>query len=152
MNKLKSYIVAIAFAVTVGGASFAVLPATTANAAATAPNCSGTGTFLTFPAWYRGLATPNNTTGGCDSVSPEGGNLGGFIWHIVLNVIEIGLQLVGYAAFGFILFAGFQYMTSAGDPAQSARARQTIFNAAIGIFISFASVAVVNLVVGIIPK
>lgn len=138
---------AIAFAVTVGGASFAVLPATNVSAAV---NCSGTGAFLTFPSWYRGLAAENINGTGCDIMSPAGDNIGGFVWHIVLNVIEIGLQLVGYAAFGFILFAGFQYMTSAGDPAQAARARQTIFNAAIGIFVSFASIAAVNLIVGII--
>jgi hypothetical protein len=148
MKRMKSFILAIAFAVTVGGASFAVLPATSVSAAA--PNCTGNGAFLTFPAWYRGLAEPNAAGNGCDITPPESDNIGGFVWHIVLNVIEIGLQLVGYAAFGFILFAGFQYLTSAGDPAQAARARQTIFNAAIGIFISFASIAVVNLVVGII--
>lgn len=147
MKRIKNFIFAIAFAVTVGGASFAILPATSVSAA---PNCTGTGAFLTFPAWYRGLAVENADKDGCDITSPSGDNLGGFIWHIVLNVIEIGLQLVGYAAFGFILFAGFQFLTSAGDPAQAARARQTIFNAAIGIFISFAAVAVVNLVVGII--
>ena len=147
MQQIKSFLFAIVFAVTVGGASFAVLPATSVSAA---PNCSGTGAFLTFPAWYRGLAQANSAGDGCDITTPDGGNLGGFVWHIVLNVIEIGLQLVGYAAFGFILFAGFQFLTSAGDPAQAARARQTIFNAAIGIFISFAAVAVVNLVVGII--
>lgn len=146
MKRIKNFILAIVFALTVGGASFAILPATSVSAA---PNCSGTGAFLTFPAWYRGLAAPNGN-GGCDITSPDSDNIGGFVWHIVLNVIEIGLQLVGYAAFGFILFAGFQFLTSAGDPAQAARARQTIFNAAIGIFISFASVAVVNLIVGII--
>ena len=151
--KLNNWILAVAFAITIGGGVLAMGPATqiTAAAPAAGPNCSGVGAFLTFPSWYRGLAAPN-TTGGCDITSPDGNNIGGFIGHIVLNVIEIGLQLVGYAAFGFILFAGFQYMTSAGDPAQAVRARQTIFNAAIGIFVSFAAIAIVNLVVGIIPK
>lgn len=164
-TKLKSWILAITFAVTIGGSAFVVLPSTPVSAAG--PNCSGVAAFLTFPAWYRGLAVDNGR-GGCDICGPAGlnvnkdacstttstssDNIGPFIWHIVLNVIEIGLQLVGYAAFGFILFAGFQYMTSAGDPAQAVRARQTIFNAAIGIFVSFAAIAVVNLVVGIIPK
>ena len=148
-TKIKSWILAVAFALTIGGGAFAVGPATQLTAAA--PNCSGVASFLTFPAWYRGLAADNGK-GGCDITSPDGDHLGAFIWHIVLNVIEIGLQLVGYAAFGFILFAGFQYMTSAGDPAQAVRARQTIFNAAIGIFVSFAAIAIVNLVVGIIPK
>lgn len=146
MKRFKNFVLAIAFAMTVGGTSFAIIPATSVSAA---PNCSGTAAFLTFPAWYRGLAVDNGRNG-CDITAPDSDNLGGFIWHIVLNVVEIGLQLVGYAAFGFILFAGFQFLTSAGDPAQAARARQTIFNAAIGIFISFAAVAVVNLVVGII--
>ena len=149
-TKIKSWVVALAFAMTVGGGAFAVGPATQMTVAT--PNCSGVAAFFTFPAWYRGLAAANAGGTGCDITQPDGTNLGGFVWHIVLNIIEIGLQLVGYAAFGFILFAGFQYMTSAGDPAQAVRARQTIFNAAIGIFVSFAAIAIVNLVVGIIPK
>jgi len=147
-NRIKSWILAIVFAASVGGGVFSIVPAVAVSAKA--PNCSGVAAFLTFPAWYRGLADVNAAGTGCNITSPDGSHLSGFIWHIVLNVIEIGLQLVIYAAFGLILYGGFQYLTSSGEPAKAATALQTIINAAVGIALGFGSVAAVNLVLGII--
>ena len=104
-----------------------------------------TATFLTFPAWYDGL--PRD---GCAIQSPQGDSdaVGGFVWLIVLNIIEIVLQLIGYAAAGFIIFGGFKYVTSVSSADKSAAARKTILNAIIGLAISFLSVVIVNLISG----
>lgn len=116
--------------------------------------------FLTFPTWFRGLAviqetTPPTTppTYECGIVSPNAkgiGGVGGFIGHVALNVIEIGLQGAGYVAAGFILFGGFQFLTASGDPALAAKARTTLLNAVIGLGISLSAVAIVNLVSGLL--
>lgn len=109
-----------------------------------------TARFLTFPAWYRGLPRE-----GCNVVYPSGdaknGNgkatdLNNFIFTIVLNVIEIALQLVAYAAVGYIIYGGFKYLTAAGDPNRITAGRKIITNALIGLVLSFMSIAIVNLI------
>lgn len=120
------------------------LPAQTVSAA-TCPG--GTARFLTFPAWYNGLVEDN-----CN-IKPVGQgdhDLRNFILRIVLNIVEILLQLVGYACTVFIIIGGFKYMTNSGDPSGLTAARKTIMNAIIGLVISIASVVIVNTAAGVI--
>lgn len=112
--------------------------------------------ILTFPVWYRGLVGDPPE---CNLKSPDALNtsakgqpsngLSNFIWRIVLNVTEIGLQLVGYISVGYILYGGFLFLTSQGSSEGSAKARKTILNAVIGLVISIASIAIVNLILGV---
>lgn len=125
----------------------------TSTAATPSPKCERN--ILTFPTWFRGLAKIDkaNTDGSveCSIINPNDhkGGLSGFIWSIVLNVIEIGLQLVGYMAVGFIIVGGFRYMTGGGNPSSLQAAKTTITNAIIGLVISLASVAIVRLIFGV---
>jgi len=105
--------------------------------------------------WFRGLAVVKD--GKCEIASPgstlDSGktlDLTGFIWRIALNIIDIGLGAVGYIAFFFILYGGFQFLTGGNNPSQIEKARKTLLNAIIGLVISFGAVAIVNLVFGII--
>ena len=140
MKNIRNWIAALLFVATTGGATLSVAMPQTAAAA-----CNDR--LLTFPAWFKGLTTSN-----CDIMSPDKakGGISGFIWTIVLNVIEFMMQLVGYIAVGFIITGGFKYMTSAGAPDAAARARKTITNAVIGLVIAVFSVAIVNVVAGAI--
>lgn len=105
--------------------------------------------LLTFPTWYRGVS--DGSGDGCEIKNPNDvGGLPKFIWTIVLNVIEVMLQIVGYIAVGFIITGGFKYITSTGTPDDIVKARKTILNAVIGLVISIFSVAIVNLVAGAI--
>lgn len=120
----------------------AVYAPSTANAAC--------GTFLSIPAWYNGLTKGSD----CELKSPDemGGakdeRLGKYITRIVLNVINILLQLVGYIAVGFIMFGGFIYLTSGGESDRITSGRKIIMNAVVGLVISFFSVVIVSLVAG----
>ena len=119
--------------------------------------------FLGFPAWFRGLTegpdcnlkdvlsfNTADTTNPDVSKRQENNGLANFIWRVALNVIEIGMMAVAYIASGLILFGGFQYLTSAGSVDVAKKARTTITNAAIGLVISIAAVAIVNVIFGII--
>lgn len=110
---------------------------------------SCTSSFLTFPAWYRGLQTDDCTL---KSPSKLGGDektkLSRYIWKIVLNVIEIVLQVVGYAAVGYMIYGGYKYLVSTGSPDKITAARKTIQNAIIGLIISIMSVAIVATIAG----
>ncbi len=145
-NKLSVGILAAVFAVFVGGGVVSLAaPGTSYAAGATCADAKG---ILTLPVWYRGL---NVSDTNCDIVAPDAvGGIGPFIWTIVLNGIDIALQLVGYIAVGYIIYGGFAMITANGSPDSVAKARKTILNAVIGLVISIGSVAIVNLIMGII--
>lgn len=127
----------------------AVIP--TRSASAVAAGC--TSSFLTFPAWYRGLPSYGPDKG-CGLKGP--GALGGdsktqlsrYIWIIVLNVLEIMLQVVVYIAAGFIIWGGFMYLISAGQSDRITTARKMIQHAVTGLVISLFAVFVTSFVAG----
>lgn len=147
MKSMKSIMITLALAVTVGGGLLAVASPTAAGAADSKPAkqpCAGED-FLGFPVWYRGVINKDT----CDIVVPaesEGG-MSKFIWQIVLNVVDILLRAVGYVAVFFILYGGFQFITSQSSADGVTKARKTIFNAVIGLVVSLVSVAIVNFVI-----
>ena len=142
MNRLKYWIAAIIFTASVGGTATAAFIPQTAGAA-----CKE-GRLLTMPTWYRGLT---ETKDGECHIKPPGKtqeSLARFIWRIGLNVVEIMLHIVGYAAVGYMIFGGFKYLTSTGQPDKISGAKRTIMNAAIGLIISIFAIAIVNVIVG----
>lgn len=103
--------------------------------------------ILLIPPWYRDL-----TDDDCNIVSPSSvpGGLGGFIWRVALNVVEIGLFIAGYVSLLFIFYGGFLFLTGGSNPTQTEKARKTLVNAVIGLIISIASIAIVNLIFGLV--
>lgn len=143
---MKNFLLAIGMFGLLIGAVVPVVAADTTYAARFETGDACTARFLTFPAWYRGLERE-----GCNIKPPGSGtstSLNGFIFTIVVNIIEIGLQLVAYAAVGFVIYGGFKYLTAAGDPSRITAGRKIITNALIGLVLSFMSIAIVNLVAG----
>ena len=143
MNTIRTLLIARLFVVFAGGVAITVEVPQSVSAADTTGTCHDT--LLTFPAWFKGL-----TTSDCSIMSPADapGGVSGFIWTIVLNVIDFLLQLVAYISTGFIIVGGFGYLTSAGFPDKRVTARKTIVNAIVGLGISIFSVAIVNVVSG----
>lgn len=134
-QKIQNWSFALLFGMSVGGSALAIGAPSPVSAA-----CDDV-RFLTFPTWYRGVVDGN-----CRVV--VGDNLGNFIWKIVLNIIEILLQAVGYISVAFIIFGGFKFLTSAGSPDANAKGRKTIINAIVGLVISVMSVGIVNVIAG----
>lgn len=106
--------------------------------------------FLTpdFPAWYRGLEDPSTCELDESKIKDNPDGIGGVVWIIVLNIIDIALRLVGLLAVGFIIYGGFRYLTSAGDPSRAAAGRDTIFKAVIGLVIAIVAASAVGFIVG----
>lgn len=106
--------------------------------------------FLTFPVWHKGL--PKDGDCGLKGPSSLGGDtktqLSRFIWIIVLNVLEIMLQAVVYIAAGFIIWGGYMYLISAGQPDKITAGRKMIQNAVIGLIISLFAVFAVSFISG----
>lgn len=101
--------------------------------------------FLTLPPWYEGLPRTGCTLD-TKSIEGTGNGLSAFIFRIVLNVIEMALQIVAYAAVGFIIYGGFKYLTSSGSADRITAGRKIIQNAVIGLVISLFSVVIVTLI------
>lgn len=115
--------------------------------------CTDQSSILTFPNWYRGVYqnVADATTGEveCQLFPTNDTNEINGIWVIVTNIVEIVIQIVGYAAVGFIIYGGFKYITSQGEASGITQAKDTITRAVVGLVISIVSVLVLNLVVGI---
>ncbi len=133
-----------------------VLPAAPASAAV-APGCNGSSSFLGLPTWYRYLDIgrkevyddDNNVIAvdECAIIGPSDGD-GGIDWgaasgRIGLAVIEIMLRLAAIVALGFVIYGGFRYITSQGEPDSAKSARQTITNSLIGLVISLVATGAV---------
>jgi hypothetical protein len=100
------------------------------------------GNFLSFPTWYEyldGKLDGNNTCIPTISGLNEA-------WLIVAAVIEILLRFAALAAVAAIIYGGFQYTTSQGDPDKTARAKGSLVNALVGLAISVMAAAIVTFI------
>ena len=66
--------------------------------------------------------------------------------QVVVNVINTALWTLGIISLVIILYAGFVWMTSAGNEEKIAKAKKTMVSAVIGLIIIFSSYAIVNFV------
>lgn len=121
-----------------------VMPSPQANAAACANDATGVAAFLSFPSWYRGL---------CDSSDPSKINLEGMepgmiIITIAMNIIDIALRAAAIIAVGYVIYGGFRYLISQGEPDKTKNALDTILKAVIGLAICMISAVVVSFLAG----
>jgi hypothetical protein len=105
--------------------------------------CKG-GDFLFFPTWYKYLDGTPDANGLC---TPKITGIND-LWLIVAAIIEILLRVAALAAIGFIIYGGFEYLTSQGEPDKTTRARGTIINALVGLVIAISAAAIVNFIAG----
>ncbi len=98
------------------------------------------GIFI-FTVFTPALAQTTVDTG-IDTLTPSGLTTVD-IRLIVARAIKIFLGLLGIIAIALIVYAGYFWMTSAGDPAKTQRAKDIMKNAAIGLAIILASYAIV---------
>lgn len=101
-------------------------------------------TFLGFPTWYRYLDC--ELVAGKATPTLDLANNPGQISLIVLAVIEILLRLAGIVAVGFVIYGGFQFILSQGQPDRATSARNTIINALIGLAIAISATGIVMFV------
>lgn len=114
--------------------------------AASYDSSCGVAPVLGFRPWYADLCE------GGEIAAPDQEGLPAFIWTIVLNVLFDITLAVGYLAVGFIIYGGFLYITSQGDPGKAVQGKKTLAAAITGTVIAMlASIAVktVQTVLGI---
>jgi len=130
--------------------------AATSAQTATQEACGKSGAgFLGFPTWYKYL-NPTFDPGDPTATPPRpedckiSFDLQKDIGKVLLAVFEIILRVGGLVAVGFVIFGGFEYIISQGEPDRIKGARSTILNAVIGLAIAVSATAIVNLIAGTI--
>ncbi|MBQ6355082.1 hypothetical protein IJJ18_01505 [Candidatus Saccharibacteria bacterium] len=103
--------------------------------------------FLGFAPWYRGLTEKKN--GRCEVKSPKNSDeIPTFVIKIILNILADLSLAVGYLSLGFIIYGGYLYIMSSGDPGKAAKGKKTLMAAVIGTAIAMLASVIMNLIVG----
>lgn len=140
----------------------AVVGSQSSASAAVAAGCDGSDSFLLFPTWYKYLdigpeggddcavrgptttVTVNETQNGQSvAVQKEIFDWGAAAPRVGLAIVEILLRIGTLVAVGYVIYGGFRYITSQGEPDGARSARQTIVNALIGLVISLLATGIV---------
>lgn len=111
----------------------------------TADQCNpGGGKLLgVIPRWYEYLPFDANCNINVDfSKNPND------LWKIGFALIDIMLRVGGLVAIGFIIYGGFMFVTSQGDPEGIKKAKSIVLNALIGAVISVLATTIVIFVAG----
>ncbi len=105
------------------------------------------GTFLGLPTWYKYLELGEQDGDPCAIIGPEGDEGGldmrAVVGRVALAITEILLRLAAVISVGFVMYGGFRYIISQGEPDSAKVARQTILNALIGLVISIIATGLV---------
>lgn len=96
------------------------------------------------PGTYRAGTEGVNSLAECDITI--GTDEAEQVTNRVESAINVVLSFVGVAAVAVIIIGGIQYITSQGDVAKAARARNIILYGIIGLVICLLAFAIVNLV------
>lgn len=101
-----------------------------------------------LPAWYKYIERSQDSTGRCDLNFAFPDDIG----LILLAVVEILLRIGALVAVAYVIYGGFMYMTSQGEPDKAKNAQQTITNAIIGLVIAIIATGVVAFIGGQLVK
>lgn len=66
---------------------------------------------------------------------------------LITNLVKVALTLVGTVALLFLIIGGFYYITSAGNPDNVGKAKQTILYSIIGLILAIVSYAIINFII-----
>jgi len=136
MKKVLGFLLAVG--VMVGVVSFSGVMSGEAYAA----QCSG-GSFLGMKPWYEGLECGDDNSPR-PSKTEEG--MSTFVWTIVGNVAFDLLLIVGIIATGYVIYAGYAYMTSGGDPGKAMKARKSLVASIAGILVSIVASSAIDII------
>ncbi len=110
--------------------------------------------FFGLEPWYEFLntyPTKNNNCNICFNVLPNNSSnnthcnaKGNSIVLVVMAIIDDLLRVSGVVAVIYIIYAGFEYVTSQGNPEKANKARQSILFALIGLVIAISAIVFVT--------
>ena len=109
--------------------------------------CKSSGNFLGFPTWYKYLPVVPSKVDNCTVYTPSLTSLSS-VWLIAIAIIEILLRVAAIVAVGVIIYAGIGYITSQGEPEKTAKSKNMLINALVGLAIAVSATAIVSFLAG----
>lgn len=100
----------------------------TNNAMAVDYVCEHSGSPFGITRWCEELPADPDFTQGKEHIA-------NYILILVANIYGMITDIAAYVAVALVMYGGFLYVTSSGDPGKSARGQKTIINSLIGIVI-----------------
>ena len=109
----------------------------------------GIQTITTLPTYAEDSTDICNIEGIPDDVKAASGcnEKAGYLPDVVINILNIIIGISSFIAVIFIIIGGVTYMTSAGDASKTAKAKNTILYACIGLAVCALAFAIVNFAV-----
>lgn len=102
------------------------------------------GSVLGLRPWYYNICTGSGSNVEIEKPGNDESALPIFIGKIALNVLFDLSLIIGYLALAMIVFGGFQYIYSQGDPGKMAKGKKTLMAAVIGTTIALSASVVIN--------
>jgi riboflavin synthase len=102
-----------------------------------------------IPTWYKYLPSGYNTsTKQCELLYGKDFSFTdvSYLLGVGLAVGEILLRIVAVVAVGYIIYGGFQYLISQGEPDRTRAAKDSIVNALVGLVIAILATTIVNFI------
>ena len=104
--------------------------------------------------WYRGVVT-RDSSGSCTIgkiAQDENGNtkLAGFVWVIILNLMYDASLVSSIVATGFVIWGGYKYIMSEGDPSRVMTGKKIITGAVIGLVLTISASVISDTLVNVI--
>lgn len=125
-----------------------VAAAPTTYIAKTAAQCSVGSGFFGLPTWYKYIKRFDNDCVPQVSFLKNGKIDGTVMIQVALAIIDILLRVGALIAVGFVIYGGFLYVTSQGEPDGTKRGRQAIVNALVGLVVAIMASAIVTFIGG----
>lgn len=108
--------------------------------------CNNHPSFFGFPTWYKYLDV-KEVAGKCEVqfslYSQATGFNGDDTLRVALAIIDILVRVAALVALAFVIYGGIKYTTSQGSPEGTKSAKDTLFNALIGLVIAIIAASVV---------
>lgn len=143
---MKAKIFLIVAALLMAGASIAF--GNVATPAYADDDCGPMTEFMGLTPWYK--------AGDGSCILDEGhwheDKISVSVWTIVLNIVGDVVGVLGYLAIGLVIWGGYQYMLSQGDPGKAAKGKMTITHAMIGLVITILASTITKTIVAILGE
>lgn len=109
-------------------------------------SCTPQESVFGIPTWYKYLKGQEFPTGECVLIGNFAQNKLESLLGIGLAITEILLFIAGFLAIVYVIYGGFRYVLSQGEPENTKIAKDAILNAVIGLVIAVLASAIVRFI------
>ena len=117
-----------------------------------ADGCPNVSPLPGMRSWYAGIPCESGSPVLKQTDSEEGAAKGinSIVWTIAGNIIATIAALIGYVSIGFIIWGGFTYIISRGDPGKLAKGKKTVVRAVVGLVICILANSIISIIIDVL--